>query len=263
MSDLNSIKMIACDLDGTLLLNGAQCLQPDSCALIERLQSEKNILFCAASGRQYANLQRLFAPVQDKISYLCENGCLCYCEGKCIHREQMDTGLAKDIIRTIQLGSDAEILVSGEKIHYIQPRDNNFYHHMHDVVRNDVIIVPDLLNIPEPYLKVSIFEKGGLYDAEKWQKRFGDLCTVVAGQGEWLDLMPPGVNKGSGIWPILQYYGIDAAECMAIGDNYNDREILELAGLPATVQSAVPAIRSMAKLETDTVENLFRKILNS
>lgn len=254
--------MIACDLDGTLLLNGAQNLQPETCALITRLMDEKGILFCAASGRQYANLQRLFAPVKDRIAYLCENGCLCYCGGECLHRELMEADLAREIIQMIRLEGSAEVLVSGEKIHYVQPKDMGFYHHMHDVVKNDVTIVPDLLDIPEPYLKVSLFERGGLYDVEKWQQTFGSRCTVVAGQGEWLDMMPRGVNKGTGLLPILAQLGITPSECMAIGDNDNDREMLELAGFPVTVKSAKPSIRAMAKLETDTVEHLFERMLN-
>lgn len=256
------IKIIACDLDGTLLLNGAQQLRPETCGLIRRLKEEKGISFCAASGRQYANLKRLFEPIMDQIYYLCENGCLCYCNGKRIHREVMETALARKIISMIRSGSTAEILVSGENIHYIQPNDISFYHHMHDVVKNDVLIYPDLLNIPEPYLKISIFEKGGLYDAAKWQQMFGELCTVVAGQGEWLDMMPWGVNKSKGLKAVLDYLEIDPSECMAIGDNDNDREMLDAVGFPAAVKSAKESIRKLAQIETDTVEHLFEEMLN-
>ena len=82
---MSRIKLVASDLDGTLLLNGAQKLQPQTCGLIRRLREEKGILFLAASGRQVDNLERLFAPVKDEIAYLCENGCLCFCGGKKIH----------------------------------------------------------------------------------------------------------------------------------------------------------------------------------
>ena len=67
------IRYIASDLDGTLLLNGAQELDPEVFSLILRLK-EKGIHFIAASGRQYVNLRRLFEPVQDEISYIAENG---------------------------------------------------------------------------------------------------------------------------------------------------------------------------------------------
>ena len=69
------IKLIASDLDGTLLLNKAQTLPDDLFPLIREL-NELGIRFVAASGRQYPNMKRLFAPVASDISFICENGAL-------------------------------------------------------------------------------------------------------------------------------------------------------------------------------------------
>ena len=46
------IRLIASDLDGTLLLDGAQSLRPETCRLIHSLTA-RGIYFFAASGRQY------------------------------------------------------------------------------------------------------------------------------------------------------------------------------------------------------------------
>ena len=67
------IRLIACDIDGTLLQNGASAIDPIIFEEIARLRA-KNILFCPASGRQYGSLRRLFAPVANELVYLCENG---------------------------------------------------------------------------------------------------------------------------------------------------------------------------------------------
>ena len=87
------IRLIASDLDGTLLQNGAQVLSPEIFKLIPALK-KKGIHFIAASGRQYANLRRLFALLQDEISYIAENGSLCVHEGKVVSSGQIDRGLA-------------------------------------------------------------------------------------------------------------------------------------------------------------------------
>ena len=68
------IKLIATDLDGTLL-DGERKLPAEIFPLIERLYSA-GILFAPASGRQYASLQELFRPVEDKVVFVCENGAL-------------------------------------------------------------------------------------------------------------------------------------------------------------------------------------------
>ena len=69
------IHLIASDIDGTLLQGGQTRLDPALFDVIERLE-QHGIRFAAASGRQYTNLRRLFAPVADKIDYICENGSL-------------------------------------------------------------------------------------------------------------------------------------------------------------------------------------------
>ena len=79
------IRYIASDLDGTLLLNGAQQLDPEVFSLILRLK-EKGIHFIAASGRQYYSLRNLFRPVADQISYIAENGSLCIHDHQVISR---------------------------------------------------------------------------------------------------------------------------------------------------------------------------------
>ena len=55
------IKLVASDLDGTLLFKGAQSLPEEIFPLIRQLK-ELGILFVAASGRQYANMKKMFAP---------------------------------------------------------------------------------------------------------------------------------------------------------------------------------------------------------
>ena len=56
------IRLIASDIDGTLLQNNARTLSEELFDLIRKLH-RSGILFVPASGRQYLNLRSLFAPV--------------------------------------------------------------------------------------------------------------------------------------------------------------------------------------------------------
>ena len=94
------IKLIASDLDGTLLQNGSQKLNDETCGLIEKLM-EKGIIFVPASGRQYANLQRLFAPIADRLGYICENGCLSFFQGELLHKDVMDRATGQELLHAI------------------------------------------------------------------------------------------------------------------------------------------------------------------
>ena len=67
------IKLIASDLDGTLLQNEAQELTPRAIELIRAL-TQKGVHFVAASGRQYANERLLFHEIKDDAKELTISG---------------------------------------------------------------------------------------------------------------------------------------------------------------------------------------------
>ena len=68
------IKLIACDMDGTLL-DSQKRLPMDFSEVLAALK-EKGVLFAVASGRQYAALRRDFEPYIEDVLFICENGAL-------------------------------------------------------------------------------------------------------------------------------------------------------------------------------------------
>ena len=66
-------RLIASDIDGTLLKDGQQTLDDIFFDLISTLHAQ-GVLFVAASGRQLASLKMLFEPVADDIVFIAENG---------------------------------------------------------------------------------------------------------------------------------------------------------------------------------------------
>ena len=140
------IRLIASDLDGTLLQNGAQVLSPEIFKLIPALK-KKGIHFIAASGRQYANLRRLFALLQDEISYIAENGSLCVHEGKVVSSGQIDRGLANEIILDARHQPDCSLLYSSPKKCYVEKGNDRLYDHIKNHVRYDVEMVEDLTTL--------------------------------------------------------------------------------------------------------------------
>lgn len=255
------IRLIASDLDGTLLLDGAQSLRPETCRLIHSLTA-RGIYFFAASGRQYPNLQRLFAPVKNEIGYICENGCLSFFQGEQIYKETMPRELGQEIMRAIWEREGCEILLSGVNTSYLQPKDMKYYYHMWDTVKNNVTLVPDIFQVREEYMKISVYMERGIADsAAYWKERFGDRLTVVTSGFEWLDMMPKHVDKGFGMRKVLEYLEVEPEACMAFGDNYNDMEMLEMAGFPIAMEKAVPELKAVSRYQTGRVERVLEEVL--
>jgi Cof subfamily protein (haloacid dehalogenase superfamily) len=63
-----------------------------------------------------------------------------------------------------------------------------------------------------------------------------------------LDLMPPGVSKGWALERLARRLGVDRKETMAIGDNWNDVDMLEWAAQGVMMGNAAAELRTMAKM---------------
>ena len=63
-----------------------------------------------------------------------------------------------------------------------------------------------------------------------------------------LDLLPRGVSKGAALERLARRLGISRGETMAIGDNWNDVDMLEWAGQSVLMGNAAKGLRVMAKL---------------
>ena len=94
------VKFVASDLDGTLLLNGAQSIDESAIQYINKLV-DKGVIFAPASGRQITSLKRLFGAVSDKLAYIAENGALVEYKGETIGKTAMDRKLALEIIEDV------------------------------------------------------------------------------------------------------------------------------------------------------------------
>ena len=153
------VKLIASDIDGTLLSYGETSLPLALFGLIRRLRSA-GVLFCPASGRQYHSMRQLFAPVADEVCFLCENGAIVYGVGNpgpVLCKTVMDREAALDLSREIFAHPDFEVLISGANTSYLLPKGDVILPLIRDRTGNNTVCLSRLEDIPEDILKVSCF----------------------------------------------------------------------------------------------------------
>ena len=137
---LEGIKLIACDLDGTLLHPGEREPRSEAFELIDELH-RRGIVFMPASGRQYASLRYLFAPVADELAYVCENGALVMSEGRAVVKRSMERSLAMDIANAVVAYPHADVTLSCEGHLYTMSGNDAFVDHLRYEVHCDVAVV--------------------------------------------------------------------------------------------------------------------------
>jgi hypothetical protein len=85
--------------------------------------------------------------------------------------------------------------------------------------------------------------------ASKWTTDCECVCTEYPARDlSILDLLPPGVSKGWALARLAGRLGVDRKETMAIGDNWNDVDMLEWAGQGVMMGNAAQELRTMAKM---------------
>jgi hypothetical protein len=65
-----------------------------------------------------------------------------------------------------------------------------------------------------------------------------------------LDVLAPGCTKGAALAEWASLRGFERDEILAVGDNHNDLEMLEFAGIPVVMQNSVPELKSYGWHET-------------
>lgn len=258
------IKLVASDLDGTLLLNGAQQLSPAIFSIIKKLK-EQGILFIAASGRQYANMKLLFEPVWKDMAFICENGAIAVENDTLLYRDVFDPALVQQIVRTVYNREGAEFSCSTKDYYYIRPKTENYVKLMTETVKTNCRIINDFSEITDPCIKLAVYEENGMTEEaiRFWRDTFSDKCTVVTSGNAWLDFIPFGTNKAKGIRKYQEILGVTPEECLVFGDEYNDIEMLKSVPYGVAMKHAKEGVRAAANYETACVEAVLEKLLDA
>lgn len=85
--------------------------------------------------------------------------------------------------------------------------------------------------------------------ASQWAGQCACVRTEYAARNlAILDLLPAGVSKGWALNRLAARLGVHRRETMAIGDNWNDLEMLEWAGQAVVMGNAAQELRTLAKM---------------
>ena len=118
------IKLIASDIDGTLVPEGAHTISPEYFKVIRDLKSV-GIRFCACSGRQYQSMLDLFEPVSDIIHFIAENGTIIRTKDTIIHYWKIEEDLILPIIEEVRRIDGASIGIETLDMSYIDEGEDS------------------------------------------------------------------------------------------------------------------------------------------
>lgn len=239
------IKLIACDLDGTLLTPDKK-IPEETFGLIEKLYAQGTV-FAPASGRQMLNVQKMFQPVLDKVAIIAENGGTVWADGKTIFCDPTpadDIKRALDVIRGIDGLYPAVSCVDCAFYEDDYPRFVNAIKASYSAERK-VDNLDDVI-YDHTVIKISVWDNvpsathGGII----LPPLISGLRTMLSGY-DWVDVSVACANKGRALQALMQHLGVERQECAAFGDHMNDYEMLKTCGRAYVTANAYPPLKKL------------------
>ena len=222
------IKLIASDMDGTLLDENGK-LPKDFFQVIDSMKS-KNILFAAASGRQYYTLARDFHSIKSDMIFIAENGTFVIHEDKELFSCSIEPELVKELIEFGRQLKDVQLVLCGKKSAYIENSTPDFVKEVDKYYARNTF-VEDLTSVDDDILKFTIYDyKNPETNSNKLlYPVFKDRLKLTISGEHWLDITNSEANKGTAIKYIQEKLNISPKQTMAFGDCFNDVEMLQNA----------------------------------
>ena len=224
------IKLIASDLDGTLL-DDSKRLPKDFFEVLDTL-NQRGIHFAVSSGRTFGAVGHLFPEeYRSKMDYICDNGACLLLGGKLTKAYALEREVFEDLIKACEEIGDMRILVCAQSGTYHLSYDSEFDAEVARFYKNH-IITDNLRSIEETVYKIAVCDYKGTMEHGKpaLDAVFGDRLNVQASGTIWMDVMAAGVNKGAALTGLMDTLGVTREETMAFGDYFNDVEMLNAAG---------------------------------
>lgn len=248
------IKLIASDIDGTLIPYGQSGLSQELFPLIRALE-EKGILFCPASGRQYHSLRGLFAPVADRAYFLCENGAAVFGpsgreeDAPLLSKTAFPRAEAIELCRDIIACPEGDVFISGQNTTYVCGCGEHLIRHTREVLGNRLREVGDPAEISEDIIKISAYCPNGIADTFARLERWGRVFNMAEAGPAWLDFTLS--DKGTGILALCRALDMDPRDVAAFGDNWNDLAMLRAVGHPYLMSGADPKLKELIPRHCD------------
>jgi len=217
---------------------------------------ESGGLFSIATGRSIDSLKKYLPALSPNAPCILYNGALIYDyqTGKRLYKGKAATAPMRRIVKEImEVFPESGVEIYNEDgVHLVRQNDVTENH----IVREKLAyFVTPLDEIPGPYYKAIIADEAGVLlsleefaEEKKLFRRFSSLDFVYS-ESRFYEIMKKGVTKGSALLHFAKLFGIPPENTFAVGDNFNDTDMLKKAGLSFAVANAVEE----AKLSADII----------
>jgi Cof subfamily protein (haloacid dehalogenase superfamily) len=252
---MTRIALVVSDVDGTLLTKD-KTLTDGARGAVRRLH-EAGIGFTITSSRPIIGMRFLIEPLAVTLPVGAFNG-------SCIvdpHLNPIEMHLipASTAQRSIEIFDEfgVDIWLFTMDLWLTRRPDGEYVPHEKRAIRADPTIVADFT----PYLASTCKIVGSCSDAAllkrceiAMQQALGAQATAVRSQSYYLDVTPPGCDKGTFVQAMAKRLGLSTDAVATIGDMQNDLAMFRVSGMSIAMGNATDDVRKLATRVTASNE---------
>jgi len=259
------IRLIALDIDGTLLDGQSQLPDINRQAILDA--AARGIEVALVTGRRYDFAMPIARQIPCPLTMIVNNGAMVKSsDGATRLVHLLPSDVARRVIEaTPQFREMASVCFDRplqnqlifERIDWDDPLRGGYFQRNREFIAEVSPIVNCLTENPIQVMFTGAVsparDLAGVLAQLPFAKLYSLAVTLYEDRDFGLvDVISPGCSKGTTLAEWVRSRGWSRENVMAIGDNLNDREMLEYAGLPIVMANSVPELKSLGWRETLT-----------
>ena len=273
------IKLIASDMDGTLLNNNHD-IDKETVEAIRKAE-DAGIIFAISTGREYESVKPILDKHNIKAQCILSNGAEYRDEeGNILDKVNINEESAKRVIDILEKNNLSARIFTNKGVFTTSTREEA----LKEVMYRTMSFNPDLSEDEAREISENLGFFIGLQYIEDINKFFEegieirkfvafnkdidliDKIKKVISQIEGLaisssfidniEITDINAQKGIILEQVAVNMGIDREEVMILGDSFNDYSMFEIFEETVAMENAIPEVKAVAKYITDTNDNL-------
>lgn len=250
---MSKYKLIAFDMDGTLLNSNKEILPGTLKAIQKAFDNGKEVVLC--TGRCIAELNQYIKQIPGLRYIIGVSGALVYDikEKKAIYANPLKPNQVNSILDVIKEVDAMPHILTEKSIVQTKDAENMDYFHMGVYAPLFEQVATKVDDIFEYYKQQQMnVEKLNVYhanlkDRDNTREKLQNLDLVLANAEQTsIEISAKGTTKGTGLEKLCQYLNINIEEAIAVGDADNDLDVLKKAGLGIAMENANANVKAVA-----------------
>ena len=251
MANIEDIKIIFTDIDGTLFSHKTNHVPESALNAIKELQ-KKGLKIFLCSGRNYYLIRKTgILDIIKPDGIVMMNGAAVQIGEKIIYKYPIPEEVVNAMIKFSYRLKFGLTLIEESEGHINMIDDRVIDAHAKYGTR-----FPQPRKFPIPYDR-TIYQMIAFCDSFDESLFLPHLksCKAARWDDYAVDIMPKDSDKAKGIMATLEYYGLDVKNAMSIGDGNNDLEMLLFTGVGVAMGNGNSDVKSVADYVTDDIDN--------